>query len=285
MIINGIEVSAKIKDELKKEIETLKKKGINPCLATILIGNDPASSIYVKNKHKACTEIGIETRDNRIASTIHEEELIQLVESLNNDTSVHGILVQLPFPSHINEFKVINSIRQTKDVDGLTYYNAGLLLNNKPYLIPCTPLGVIELLKYYDIEPEGKDVVIVNRSILVGKPLALLLLHRNATVTLCHSKTKNLEEKLRTADIVITGVGNRKLFMLKAECIKKNAIVIDIGISRDNGKIVGDVDFENVSQKASWITPVPGGVGPMTVAMLLKNTVIAASNDRKIDNG
>ena len=278
MIISGLEVSSKIKKELIIKVQSLNKNGIYPCLSTILVGDDPASTIYVRNKHRACSEVGIETKDNKIDSSIEEKKLIELITSLNEDPSIHGILMQLPLPPHINQFNVINAINPKKDVDGLTYYNAGLLLNKRATLIPCTPLGVMELLKYYNIELKGKDVVIVNRSILVGKPIALLLLDKDATVMICHSYTKDINEKVRNADIVITAVGNRKLFTLKEESVKEGVVVIDIGITRENGKIKGDVDFENVSKKASWITPVPGGVGPMTIAMLLKNTVIAASS-------
>lgn len=278
MIISGVEVSTKLKSELIQKVELLKKKGIDPCLATILVGNDQASTIYIRNKHKACSELGIKTKDNTMPSAIEEEKLIELINSLNNDPSVHGILLQLPLPSHIDQFEVINKIKPTKDVDGLTYQNAGLLLNKKSSLIPCTPLGVMELFNYYKIELKGKDIVIINRSILVGKPLFLLLLEKDATVTICHSKTRNLEEKLRRADIIITAVGNRKLFTLKPEHVKEDVVIIDIGISRENGKIIGDTDFKRVAPKASWITPVPGGVGPMTITMLLNNTIKAASN-------
>lgn len=277
MIINGLEVSSKIKEELIREIQSLKKRSVFPCLSTILVGDNPASAIYVRNKHRACSEVGIKTKDNKIHSSIKEKNLIELIKSLNEDQSVHGILMQLPLPDHINQFNVINAIEPQKDIDGLTYYNAGLLLNKKPSFIPCTPLGVMELLNYYSVELKGKDAIIVNRSILVGKPLALLLLDKDATVMICHSNTKNLKEKIRNSDIIITAVGNRKLFKLTADFVRADAVVIDIGISRANGKVIGDVDYENVSKKASLITPVPGGVGPMTIAMLLKNTVLAAT--------
>ena len=277
LIISGIEVSSKIKEELIIEIQNLKKRSIYPCLSTILVGDDPASAIYIRNKHRACSEVGIETNDNKLESSIKEKNLIELIKTLNEDKKVHGILMQLPLPDHINQFNVINTIEPQKDIDGLTYYNAGLLLNRKPSFIPCTPLGVMELLKYYNVELKGKDAIIINRSILVGKPLALLLLDKDATVTICHSNTKNLEEKIRNSDIVVTAIGNRKLFTLTADLVRDNAIVIDIGISRANGKVIGDADYENVSKKVSGITPVPGGVGPMTIAMLLKNTVLAAN--------
>jgi methylenetetrahydrofolate dehydrogenase (NADP+) / methenyltetrahydrofolate cyclohydrolase len=277
LIISGIEVSSKIKEELIIEIQNLKKRSIYPCLSTILVGDDPASAIYIRNKHRACSEVGIETNDNKLESSIKEKKLIELIKTLNEDKKVHGILMQLPLPDHINQFNVINTIEPQKDIDGLTYYNAGLLLNKKPSFIPCTPLGVMELLKYYNVELKGKDAIIINRSILVGKPLALLLLDEDATVTICHSNTKNLEEKIRNSDIVVTAIGNRKLFTLTADLVRDDAIVIDIGISRANGKVIGDADYENVSKKVLGITPVPGGVGPMTIAMLLKNTVLAAS--------
>jgi methylenetetrahydrofolate dehydrogenase (NADP+) / methenyltetrahydrofolate cyclohydrolase len=276
LIISGLEISSKIKEELIIEIQYLKKRSINPCLSTILVGDDPASTIYVRNKHRACSEVGIETKDNAINSSIEEKKLIELIKTLNKDESVHGILLQLPLPEHINQFNVINAIAPQKDIDGLTYYNAGLLLNKQPSFIPCTPLGVMELFKYHNVVLKGKDAIIVNRSILVGKPLSLLLLDNDATVMICHSNTKNLHEKIRNSDIIITAVGNRKFFTLTADFVREDAIVIDIGISRVNGKVMGDVDYENVSKKASLITPVPGGVGPMTIAMLLKNTVLAA---------
>ena len=277
MIISGLEVSSKIKKELIIEIEYLNKRSIYPCLSTILVGDDPASAIYVRNKHRACSEVGIKTKDNAIKSSIGEKKLIELIKTLNEDKSVHGILLQLPLPDHINQFNVINAIEPQKDIDGLTYYNAGLLLNKQPSFIPCTPLGVMELLKYYNVEQKGKDAIIINRSILVGKPLSLLLLDNDATVVICHSKTKNLHDKIKNSDIIITAVGNRKLFTLTADLVREDAVIIDIGISRVNGKVIGDVDFENVSKKVSLITPVPGGVGPMTIAMLLKNTILAAS--------
>lgn len=281
MIISGLEVSSKIKQDLINKVKNLNSQGIFPCLATILVGDNPASLIYVRNKHRACSEVGIETKDNTINSSISENDLIDLISSLNADQTIHGILLQLPLPAQINQFNVINTINPKKDVDGLTYNNAGLLFNKRSAFVPCTPLGVMELLKYYNIETKGKDVVIVNRSILVGKPIAMLLLDKDATVTVCHSHTKNINEKIKNADIVITAVGNRKLFTLKEDSVKNGVVVIDIGITRENGKIRGDVDFENVSKKASWITPVPGGVGPMTIAMLLKNTIYAASSFSK----
>ena len=284
MIISGLEVSSKIKQDLITRVKNLNNQDIYPCLATILVGDNQASKIYVRNKHRACSEIGIQTKDNTINSSISENDLIELILSLNADKSIHGILMQLPLPGQINQFNVINTINPKKDVDGSTYHNAGLLFNKRSTFVPCTPLGVMELLKYYNIETKGKAVVIVNRSILVGKPIAMLLLDKDATVTICHSHTKNINEKIKNADIVITAVGNRKLFTLKEDSVKEGVVVVDIGITREDGKIKGDVDFENVSNKASWITPVPGGVGPMTIAMLLKNTVDAAASSFSKEN-
>lgn len=275
MILNGIEVSAHIRSELKKEVSNLDSAGTRPLLATVLVGNDPASITYISNKHKACNEIGILTRDHKLDGNISQSDLINLVESLNDDSMVHGILIQLPLPRHIDEYTVINKISPRKDVDGLTVYNQGLLFAGRGELVPCTPKGIIEILRFYNIDVSGKDVVIVNRSNLVGKPLFLLFLGLDSTVTICHSKTKNLVEKTKNADVLITAIGNRNVFTLTEDMIKKDTIVIDVGISRHMGKVIGDVDFESVSKKSSWITPVPGGVGPMTICMLLKNTLIA----------
>jgi methylenetetrahydrofolate dehydrogenase (NADP+) / methenyltetrahydrofolate cyclohydrolase len=221
--------------------------------------------------------VGIVTRDHRLTATFKQKELHELVQLLNNDPEVHGVLVQLPMPSHIDEFDIIASLSPMKDVDGLTPYNVGMLQSGMAALKPCTPSGIMELLDYYKIDVAGMDVVIVNRSNLVGKPLLTLLLERDATVTICHSKTKDLNGKLHSADLVVTAVGNRQRFTLTANMIKEEVIVIDVGIARLNGKLTGDLEFDSVKQKASWITPVPGGVGLMTRAMLLKNTVTAAA--------
>jgi methylenetetrahydrofolate dehydrogenase (NADP+)/methenyltetrahydrofolate cyclohydrolase len=280
--IDGIEVSNAVKEILSRAVTQLKSEDLVPCLATVLIGDDPASATYVKNKHNACEKIGIKTKDHKLSSQTTQDELNQIIDNLNQDNDVHGILVQLPLPKHLNEFTTVSRISPLKDVDGLTPQNAGLLAIGKSILKPCTPSGIMEMFYYYKINLEGKNVVLINRSNLVGKPLYHLLLQNNATVTTCHSKTKNLKEICQTADIVITGVGDRTKFTLTSDMIKKDSIVIDVAISSKDGKLVGDADFDDVIQKASFVTPVPGGVGPMTVAMLLKNTVTAASLNKEI---
>ena len=275
--IDGLEVARVVKERVKKAVDELKSQGITPCLATVLVGDNQASATYVKNKQKACAEVGIVTKDHHISSSISQRELNDLVDSLSNDRAVHGVLVQLPLPAQINEFEVISRISPIKDVDGLTPYNAGLLAMGKAALKACTPSGIMELFDYYKIDLAGKNVVMINRSNLIGKPLYHLLLEKNATVTTCHSKTKNLVEFTKAADIVITAVGDRTKFTLKQDMIKNGAVVIDVAITRHDEKLAGDCDYEEIIKKASFATPVPGGVGPMTVAMLLKNTVTAAS--------
>ena len=275
--IDGLEVARVVKERVKKAVDELKSQGITPCLATVLVGDNQASATYVKNKQKACAEVGIVTKDHHISSSISQRELNDLVDSLSNDRAVHGVLVQLPLPAQINEFEVISRISPIKDVDGLTPYNAGLLAMGKAALKACTPSGIMELFDYYKIDLAGKNVVMINRSNLIGKPLYHLLLEKNATVTTCHSKTKNLAEFTKAADIVITAVGDRTKFTLKQDMIKNGAVVIDVAITRHDEKLAGDCDYEEIIKKASFATPVPGGVGPMTVAMLLKNTVTAAS--------
>jgi methylenetetrahydrofolate dehydrogenase (NADP+) / methenyltetrahydrofolate cyclohydrolase len=276
-IIDGRIVANKIRSTLENKINKLMRDGIVPCLATILVGKDDASTIYVNSKQKAALALGIRTRDFRFDPKITENELRDLVKSLNEDRNIHGILVQMPLPPHINEFSIINTINPAKDVDGLTTSNAGLLVNGIDSLVPCTPLGILQLLEYYGIVVESMNAVIVNRSKLVGIPLAHLLLQKNATVTICHSKTRELGKLLSEADLIVTAVGNAERFRLKSNLVKEGVIVIDVGNNRSNGKVTGDVDFESVKHKASWITPVPGGVGPMTITMLLSNTVKAAS--------
>jgi methylenetetrahydrofolate dehydrogenase (NADP+) / methenyltetrahydrofolate cyclohydrolase len=275
-LIDGKVVSADVKSRIRRAVQELKAMGVEPCLATVLVGDDPASATYIESKHKDAKEVGIVTRDHRLAATFKQNELRELVQLLNSDPEVHGILVQLPLPSHIDEFDILSSLSPLKDVDGLTPYNVGMLQTGMAALKPCTPSGIMELLDYYKIDVAGMDVVIVNRSNLVGKPLLILLLERDATVTICHSKTNDLNDKLRTADLIVTAVGNRQRFTLTANMIKEGVVVIDVGITRFNGRLTGDLDFDSVKQKASWITPVPGGVGLMTRAMLLKNTVTAA---------
>ncbi|MDH3278117.1 MAG: bifunctional 5,10-methylenetetrahydrofolate dehydrogenase/5,10-methenyltetrahydrofolate cyclohydrolase [Nitrosopumilus sp.] len=275
--IDGKKIAQSVKDRVKKAVETLKAQNINPCLATVLVGDNPASATYVKNKHKACEEVGIITKDHKLASNITQTELNEIIDNLNKDNSVHGILVQLPLPDQLNEFVTTSRISPLKDVDGLTPYNVGLLAMKKAALVACTPSGIMEMFDYYDINLQGKNVVLINRSNLVGKPLYHLLLERNATVITCHSKTKNLVELCQMADIIITAVGNRSKFTLTPEMIKQGAIVIDVAILRHEEKLVGDSDYDKIIKKASFATPVPGGVGPMTVAMLLKNTITAAS--------
>ena len=275
--IDGKIIAQSVKDRVKNAVNELKSQGINPCLATVLVGDNSASATYVRNKHTACEEVGIITRDHKFPSSFSQKDMNELIDSLNNDDSIHGILIQLPLPGQIDEFEVISRISPIKDVDGLTPHNAGLLTMKKAALVSCTPSGVMEMFDYHKIDLEGKNVVMINRSNLIGKPLYHLLLARNATVTTCHSKTKNLKEFCKAADIVITAVGDRTKFTLTPDMIKDGAVVIDIAITHHDGKLRGDADFDQIIEKASFATPVPGGVGPMTVAMLLKNTVTAAS--------
>ena len=280
--IDGIEVSNSVKEILKRAVENLKSNGIEPCLATILVGDNPASAVYVRNKHKASDSIGIKTKDHKLPSETTQDELNHMIDDLNRNDEVHGILVQLPLPNHLDEFATTSRISSLKDVDGLTPQNVGLLSIGKSILRPCTPSGIMEMFYYYKINLEGKKVVLINRSNLIGKPLYHLLLQNNATVITCHSKTTNLNELCQNADIVITAVGDRTKFKLTSDMIKQDAIVIDVAIFRHEDKLVGDSDYDDIIQKASWATPVPGGVGPMTVAMLLKNTVTAASLQKEI---
>ena len=280
--IDGKIIAQSVKDRVKKAAEELRTQGIDPCLATILIGDNPASATYVRNKHKACQEVGIATKDHKLDANITQLELNNIIDKLNTDNSVHGILVQLPLPEQLDEFATTSRISPVKDVDGLTPYNVGLLAMKKAALVACTPSGIMEMFDYHKISLEGKNVVLINRSNLVGKPLYHLLLEKNATVITCHSKTKNLTELCQSADIIITAVGDRNRFTLTPEMIKEGAIVIDVAISRFQDKLVGDSDYDKIIKKASFATPVPGGVGPMTVAMLLKNTITAASLSSQI---
>lgn len=283
VIIDGKEVAEKVKERVKEAVKKLKDNGIEPCLATVLASDDPASATYVRMKKNACKEVGIKTIDHEPRNYVNEQ-MIELITILNEDPKVHGILVQLPLPSNMNEFLITGSIKPTKDVDGLTPFNVGMVAYDQGMLKPCTPLGIMELLKYYNISIKGKDVVIINRSMLVGKPLALLMLEADATVTICHSKTRDLVSKCKNADILVTAVGNGK-FRVTRDMVKEGAVVIDVATVRVDGKLRGDVEFDEVKDKTSYITPVPGGVGPMTVAMLLRNTVLAAGLSNGIDLG
>lgn len=274
-LLMGKEVSARIKAELKTEVENLKKEGINPGLAVIIVGEDPASQVYVRNKERACEECGIYSEKYALPAETTQEELLKLIDELNNKSSISGILVQLPVPKHIDEKTIINAIAPNKDVDAFHPVNVGKIMVGNYDFVPCTPAGVMELIKESGIDVSGKECVIVGRSNIVGKPQAMLLLHQNGTVTICHSKTKNLAEKTKNADILVAAVGIPNF--IKGDMIKKGAVVIDVGINRlENKKLCGDVEFESAEKVAGAITPVPGGVGPMTIAMLMKNTVKAA---------
>lgn len=271
-LIDGKAISTQIKDELKEEVAALKEQGTTITLAVIQVGNDPASSVYVNNKKKACAYIGIESESYELPETTTEEELLSLVESLNQKDSVNGILVQLPLPEHIDEDKVIRTISPKKDVDGFHPQSVGALCIGQPGYVSCTPAGIIQLLKRSNIEIAGKECVVIGRSNIVGKPMSLLLLRENATVTICHSKTKDLKEVCKRADILVVAIGKPK--MINRDYVKAGATVIDVGIHRmENGKLCGDVDFDDVSFVAGAMTPVPGGVGPMTIAMLMYNCV------------
>ncbi len=273
-IIDGKKISQEIKDEVKAKVEELGKKGIQPCLAVILVGEDPASQVYVRNKKRACEYCGIKSLSYELPEETTEEELLALVDELNNSKECNGILVQLPLPKHIDEDKVLLKIRPEKDVDGFHPYNVGLLSIGDADLKACTPAGCIELIKRSGVDITGKNCVVVGRSNIVGKPVGMLLLSENGTVTTCHSKTKNMAEICRSADILVVAIGKEKF--IKADMVKDGAVVIDVGINRmDNGKLCGDVDFDEVEKKASLITPVPGGVGPMTIALLMNNCLIA----------
>ena len=275
-IIDGKLVTAKIREEIKNESAAFEKEtGVKPGLAVIIVGDDPASQVYVRNKGKACEEVGFYSEIHRLPAETTEEELLSLVHSLNENEKIHGILVQSPLPKHLDEALIVNNIRYEKDVDAFHPVNVGKIMIGDYNFLPCTPAGVMELLKAYDIDVCGKEVAVVGRSNIVGKPQAMLMLHANATVTICHSRTKNLKEVLNRADVVVMAIGKAKF--LKADMIKEGAVVIDVGMNRDeNGKLCGDVDFEECEKKASFITPVPGGVGPMTITMLMKNTLTAA---------
>lgn len=275
-IIDGKLVSAHLRDTVKNDTAAfIEKTGITPGLAVILVGDNPASRVYVRNKHKACEEAGFKSIQIELPESTTENDLLLKIEELNSAPDVHGILVQLPLPKHINEDKVINAISPEKDVDAFHPVNVGKIMTGKYDFLPCTPAGIISLLEYYNIAIEGKSCVVVGRSNIVGKPMSLLLLERNGTVTVTHSRTKDLASVTRGADILVVAIG--KPNFITANMVKDGAVVIDVGINRlDSGKLCGDVDFEKVKEKASYITPVPGGVGPMTITTLLRNTLIAA---------
>ncbi|MBT5793827.1 MAG: bifunctional methylenetetrahydrofolate dehydrogenase/methenyltetrahydrofolate cyclohydrolase FolD [Deltaproteobacteria bacterium] len=274
VLIDGKKVSGEIRNRLADEIQELKKKaGKTPGLATVLVGDDPASAVYVRNKNKVCGELGFQSFEQKLSADTSEEKLLQLVGELNSNKDVHGILVQLPLPDQIDSEKILQAIDPKKDVDGFHPVNVGKLVVGNALLTPCTPTGIIALLDRYDIEISGKHAVIIGRSNIVGKPVSMLLLHRNATITICHSRTQNLEEVTRSADILVAAVGRANF--VTDEMVSEGTVVIDVGINRVDGKLTGDVDFEPVSKKASHITPVPGGVGPMTIALLMENTLKA----------
>ena len=275
-IIDGKAISAKCKAETAEEIKALTASGRRaPCLAVILVGDDPASAVYVRNKKRACEAVGITSLEYLLSADETEEKLLELIDFLNKDESVDGILVQMPVPKQIDPDRVIEAISPDKDVDAFHPYNVGKILEGDYRFLPCTPAGVMEILRYYGISPEEKNCVVVGRSNIVGKPMVMLLLHANGTVKICHSRTPDLKSACKEADILVCAIGKPKFF--NAEYVKEGAVVIDVGINRDeNGKLCGDVDFDSVEPVASYITPVPGGVGPMTITMLLDNTMRAA---------
>lgn len=273
-IIDGKAISEQIQEELAAEAAALRARGVVPGLSVVLVGDDPASQTYVRNKLRTAERLGIQTRDHFLPATASQEEVEALIRELNADPAVHGILVQCPVPKPLDERAILNLVDPAKDVDGLHPFNAGALMHGGTPMPPCTPAGVMELLRRTGVDPKGKEAVVVGRSDLVGKPVAMLLLHAHATVTICHSRTQDLPAVCRRADILVLAIGRPK--MIGAEYVKEGAVVIDVGINRVDGKLVGDVDFEAVVEKASAITPVPKGVGPMTITMLMRNTLTAA---------
>lgn len=281
-IIDGKKVSNKLRENLKNQVNNLKDtQNIYPSLAVIIVGDNPASKVYVNNKKKACEEIGIKSYEFSLPSNTSEKDLLDLISKLNNRKDINGILVQLPLPNHLNEKSVIEHINPLKDVDAFNEINVGKIMIGNFEFLPCTPAGIMQLLDYYKIAISGKHCVIIGRSNIVGKPMSMLMLHRDATVTICHSKTKNLNEICKMADILIVAVGKPKF--VTADMVKENAVVIDVGINRNSdGKLCGDVDFDSVKNIASYITPVPGGVGPMTITTLMKNTINAAILQKNI---
>ena len=273
-IIDGKLVSAKVKEQVRNEVTALKEQGITPGLAVIIVGDDPASRVYVNNKKKACADVGFYSEEYALPAETTMEQLLGLIDELNTRKDINGILCQLPLPKHLDEKEVINRIDSSKDVDAFNPVNVGKITIGEYDFLPCTPAGVMELLAHYNISAEGKNCVVIGRSNIVGKPMALLLLHQNGTVTVCHSRTQNLADVCKNADILVAAVG--KANFVTADMVKDGAVVIDVGMNRLDGKLCGDVKFDEVSEKASYITPVPGGVGPMTIGMLMKNTLKAA---------
>ena len=274
IIIDGKELAAKVRAEVAEEVAALKEIGINTCLAVIIVGDDAGSLVYVKNKKKDCAEIGIASEEYALPTETTQDELMALVDTLNNRKDISGILCQLPLPKHLDEKMVLNAISPTKDVDAFHPSNVGRIMIGDYDFLPCTPSGVMEMLTEYKIDIEGKTCVVIGRSNIVGKPMAMLLLHKNGTVTICHSRTKDLADVCKEADILVAAIGKAKF--VTADMVKEGAVVIDVGMNKLDGKLCGDVDFIEVEKKASYITPVPGGVGPMTRAILMKNTLKAA---------
>ncbi len=279
-LIDGKIISASVKERVKNEVAALKQRGITVGLAVIIVGEDPASKVYVSNKKKACEALGIISQEYALPENTTQQELLALIDTLNKEDSINGILCQLPLPKHLDENEVINAIDPSKDVDAFHPVNVGKIMLGDYDFVPCTPAGIMEMLAYENIDITGKNCVVIGRSNIVGKPMSMLLLHKNGTVTVCHSKTENLKEVCAGADILVAAVGRPNF--VKADMVKEGAVVIDVGINRVDGKLVGDVDFGCVCEKCSAITPVPGGVGPMTIAMLMQNTLTAAKKQNKV---
>lgn len=275
MILDGKAIAQDVRQRIRKESDVLRGKGVTAGLAAVLVGEDPASAIYVRNKRKACDAVGIYSDGHQLPQETTQQQLLDLVDRLNRDPRIHGILIQLPLPDHLDTQQILRAVSPAKDVDGLHPYNVGRLMMGQPDFVPCTPSGVIAILDYHQIPIEGRTAVVVGRSNLVGRPLAMLLMHRHATVTICHSRTRDLPEVCRRADILVAAMGKPRF--IRKEMVREGAVVIDVGINRlPDGKLVGDVDYEAVFPTAGWITPVPGGVGPMTITMLLQNTLQSA---------